>query len=597
MLTRVLFTAIAMVTLAVGAVMLSLPTPETSNERTAETSAGLVIRNVDIFDGTAWLDDHDVAVRDGRIVEIGIDLSVSDDMQPINGDGQTLLPGLIDAHTHIFGAALTDSLRFGVTTNLDMFTAPGLLAGNATVRERFDQTTLSDFYSAGNMATIDGGHGTQFGIPIETLSTPEEAFGWVSRRIEEGSDYIKLAYIPGQSQIPSLDRATAAAIIRAGHNQGVMVVAHISTMQAAQDMIDDGVDGLVHLFADVAVSETFIDAAREHEVFIIPTLAVIASVANTQSSVQFAADPRIAPFLTPVQMQSLQNNFPGSIPGFDLDLAQDNVRRLHAAGIVILAGSDAPNPGTTYGASLLHEIELLVASGLTITDALHAATLASAEQFSLDGRGRVAVGARADLVIINGDPRVGLASIRDINTVLKNGYIVERTIAAPSPNARIETATLGEFETGLGGEAPVSWSPTDDSMMGGASSATLSHVQPGADGSAGAVSIDASVQRGFFAPWAGLSMGLEQTGSLAGYDQIVFQVRGTPGEYSVMMFSSTLAGAPPSQRFEVTESWQMISMNISDFTDFNPEDFVGMAIVAGPQSGEFVYEIDNVRLQ
>jgi len=597
MLKRVLFTAISVVIVAVGTVMLSLPTPVSSNETTFDPSAGLMVRNIDVFNGTTWLDDHDVMVREGRIADIGIDLPASDDMPVIDGQGQTLLPGLIDAHTHVFGQALTDSLRFGVTTNLDMFTAPGLLESNAAIRDSLDQTTLSDFYSAGNLATIEGGHGTQFGVPVETLSTPEEASGWVSRRIEEGSDYIKLAYIPGQNRLPSLDRETAAAIIREGHAQGVMVVAHISTMQAAQDMVDDGVDGLVHLFADVAVSEDFISSARANEIFIIPTLTVIASVANTQSSAQFASDPSIETFLTPTQAQSLNNNFPGGIPGFDFDLAKENVRRLHEAGIVILAGSDAPNPGTTYGASLLHEIELLVQSGLTITDALHAATRASAETFDLVGRGRIEIGARADLVIINGDPRIGTAGIRDINTVIKNGYIVERALTAPRTAPRLEDADLGDFETGLDGETPVSWTSTDDSMMGGASAAAISHIQPGANGSAGAASIDASVQPGFFAPWAGISMGLEQTGSIAEYDSIVFQVRGTPGEYSVMMFNSTLAGTPPSQRFEVTNSWQIVSMEIADFVDFNPEDFVGLAIVAGPQSGEFVYEVDNVRLQ
>src|SRR5699024_7096913 len=78
--------------------------------------------------------------------------------------------------------------------------------------------------------------------------------------------------------------------------------------------------------------------------------------------------------------------------------ARENVRRLHAAGVRILAGTDAPNPGLVFGASLHRELQLLVRAGLAPAEALVAATTAPAELFGLD-RGRLRVGAPADLLL------------------------------------------------------------------------------------------------------------------------------------------------------------------------------------------------------
>ena len=82
---------------------------------------------------------------------------------------------------------------------------------------------------------------------------------------------------------------------------------------------------------------------------------------------------------------------------FDIARASENVRRLHAAGVRILAGDDAPNL-STHGASMHGELVLLTWAGLSPAEALQAATLAPALTFGLDDRGRIAPGARADLI-------------------------------------------------------------------------------------------------------------------------------------------------------------------------------------------------------
>ena len=96
----------------------------------------------------------------------------------------------------------------------------------------------------------------------------------------------------------------------------------------------------------------------------------------------------------------------------------------------ILAGTDAPNPGTAHGASLHRELELLVHAGLAPTEALAAATSVPASAFHLADRGRVARGLRADLVLVNGDPTRDITATRDIVGVWKGGAPVDRAAYA-----------------------------------------------------------------------------------------------------------------------------------------------------------------------
>src|SRR5882757_1059214 len=89
----------------------------TNSQLSAES---FVIRNARVFDGRRVIDDSDVWVEAGKIKEVGKQLKVGSDCQIVDGTGATVLPGLIDAHTHAWGDALKEAIVFGVTTELDM---------------------------------------------------------------------------------------------------------------------------------------------------------------------------------------------------------------------------------------------------------------------------------------------------------------------------------------------------------------------------------------------------------------------------------------------------------------------------------------------
>ena len=104
-----------------------------------------------------------------------------------------------------------------------------------------------------------------------------------------------------------------------------------------------------------------------------------------------------------------------------------NVMDLHRAGVDILVGTDvAPVPvpnlgGLAHGASVHHEMQLLVKAGFTPIEALQSATSKPARCFGLHDRGRITEGARADLILINGDPITNISDTLSIKSVWFNG--------------------------------------------------------------------------------------------------------------------------------------------------------------------------------
>src|SRR5208283_3865592 len=110
----------------------------------------------------------------------------------------------------------------------------------------------------------------------------------------------------------------------------------------------------------------------------------------------------------------------------DYKVPRSTVPILKSIGVPVLAGTDAPNPGTTYGASLHRELELLVDAGLTPAEALGSTTSVPASTFSLRDRGRIASGARADMLMVRGNPTDHIKDTRDIVAIWRLGRLVNR---------------------------------------------------------------------------------------------------------------------------------------------------------------------------
>src|SRR5215471_12134873 len=180
----------------------------------------LVITNVRIFDGSSVVPSGTVIVEGDKIQAVGPDVTVPDGAEVIDGTGHTLLPALIDAHTHAFGPALTQALMFGVTTELDMFTDYHLAAHMRQEQAEGKAVDRADLFSAGTLVTAPGGHGTEYGLTIPTITGPDEAQAFVDARLNEGSDYIKIIYDDGKTyglHRPTISTETMTAVVTAAH--------------------------------------------------------------------------------------------------------------------------------------------------------------------------------------------------------------------------------------------------------------------------------------------------------------------------------------------------------------------------------------------
>ncbi len=575
----------------------------------AEAPAAFAITNARIFDGTQLLPKKGtVVVRDGKIIAAGPEAKIPEGATLIDAAGGTLLPGLIDSHTHVFDNALERALVFGVTTELDMFTSPDLgKQMRAEQAQPGGAPGRADLFSAGFLATAPGGHGTEYGLPVPTLTKPEEAQAWVDARIAEGSDYIKIVLENGSAygmEVASLDQATMAALVQAAHRRGKLAVVHISTATDARAALAAGADGLVHLFTDRAADPDFIQIAVNHKSFVVPTLTVLASTNGTAGGKPLTEDIRLRSYLLPVEITTLQRAFPSHTAG-GMPVAFETVRKLKEAGVPILAGTDAPNPGTSHGAALHRELELLVEAGLSPTEALAAATSVPARAFHLEDRGRIAPGLRADLVLVAGDPTRNITDTRAIVRIWKGGVEAERPLAPPpaAPEAKPATSLpagglISDFEDGTTATRFGSgWADSTDAMRGGVSVVHKEVVEGGAE-SGHALEISGEVKKGFPFPWSGMiffpgPQRMAPADLSAGHD-LVFWAKGDGRTYEVFMFATSLGMMPSQQTFVAGPEWERHVIPLSQFAGVDARTITGIFFGAGPDLGTFRFRIDNV---
>jgi imidazolonepropionase-like amidohydrolase len=365
-------------------------------------TATTVITNVRVFDGTAITEPRTVVVRDGLITDDSVRAASA---ETVDGNARVLLPGLIDSHVHIDTPSdLEQCTRGGVTTVLDLATRD--LAALDSLRGLAGLPTV---LRAGMPASAPGGtHTKKMGFAGSSAVTSErDAARFVTDRASEGVDYIKVIVedprMPGTAALPA---PTITAIVTAAHTQGLMVIAHAVTSAALRLADDAGVDVITHapLNRDLSAGEAAAIAARGG--VLIPTLTMMRGVsAAVGGKLMFRVLRRLK-----------------VAPPLDYAHARGSVAAARAAGLTIIAGTDANNePGAPFsprhGTSLADELGLLVEAGLTPTDAIRSATALPARTFGLNDRGVIAAGRRADLLLVDGEPTIGIGAIQNVRAV------------------------------------------------------------------------------------------------------------------------------------------------------------------------------------
>jgi len=579
-------------------------------------AAATLVQEVRVFDGKAIHEKRSVLFDDAVILDADFRGQPPNGARIVRGAGRTLLPGLIDAHTHAF-RQFDLPLLFGVTTQVDMFTAVPLMQDIKRAMAAGQNADRADLFSAGTLATAPNGHGTQYGVPIPTLNSPAEARDFVDARIAEGSDFIKIVLEAGghgTSKMNSLDLATAKALIESAHLRGKLAVVHVSNEADARAALDAGADGLVHLFLGAAPDRQAVDSlarlAKRKGAFVIPTFTVLESMAGVKGGDAPLLDAGLAALVDREGAATLKSRYGAQPRPAMLATPKAVTAALANAGVPVLAGTDSGNAGTLYGISMHRELAALVEAGLTPQAALVAATSAPAAAFKLGRRGCVAKGCKADLLLVEGNPAVDIKATRRIVEVWKDGQSagalrdakrqqVAQEGSGATRQALPKDGRISDFsEQRLGSAFGSGWMPSTDQFAGGKSTVKLEVLLPLPDGQK-PLAVQATVAPGLPFAWSSVAFmpGAKpmQAADLSAAKTLRFKVRGDGKTYQVMLMGAGNQ-RPSSVPFVAKPEWQEVSMALKDFAGIDPAAVAMLAFSAGPQPGNYRFELADVRL-
>lgn len=389
----------------------------------------LLLHGVRVFDPEAGVTtpDRQVLIEAGRIVSVEPAAEPEDeDLRVIRANGATLIPGLIEMHTHPMGAPFGN--RFGRAHLAYGITSVRITAGAPyrTVAER--EAILAGRRVGPRLfltgATLDG---SRIYYPGSAPAAGGPGADAAFRQAEELDYDLLKTYV-------RLDDAAQRDAIERARRRGLFVSSH-----EIYPAVRYGISGIEHLKGTSrrGFSPKITDLGRsygdvrsllvESGVFFTPTLLIYGGwdLALAREPTLLESDRRIhaLPHWLAARLVAPLRN-PGD-PAERLALMRpmwETVAAVHEAGARVIAGTDTPI--VPYGLGLILEIEQLAEAGLGPAGALRAATTAAAEALGLSGElGVIAPGALADLVLLDGDPLEDLTALRRVRAVVRNGRL------------------------------------------------------------------------------------------------------------------------------------------------------------------------------
>lgn len=430
-----------------------------------------------VGDGTV-LERASVLVRDGKIAEIYPDQSPDGDKlkaDVVESAGKTLLPGLIDTHIHL-GApggymdfSKIDPKQMQDTSKpVSRELAAYLYSGVTAVRSVGDwldtvesarakiesgEKAGAELFYAGPMFTTEGGHGTEYfrGTPAEIRSkaeaqmlrmpkTPAEARTQVLELKKRGVHAVKAILEAGYPGRPfnRMDTSIYLAVAAACREAGLPLATHTGNLRDMQDAIDGGSASIEHGSFMEEIPAKMFEQMKAKGIAYTPTLTVYESIVAVAKGKSDMFDRTLVQQVGPMELLRSSKQWIASGKTGDMssvrpyleqgyETAKKNLLRAHQAGVTLVTGSDAGNPGVIHGPTVHRELQLWVEAGIPAQAALTGATRNGAALLMINDRtGQIRKGFEASLLLVDGNPLQEIAATERISMVLQKGERIDR---------------------------------------------------------------------------------------------------------------------------------------------------------------------------
>lgn len=393
--------------------------------------------HADLMDGISDFvkRDQTVLVSGDRITGVG-NVDIPEGATVIDLKGKTILPGLIDAHTHIggnsgfhhpphtgrihsydFAEAREQFLSWGVTTVRD---AGSFMPDCLEIRDAIEEGKMRGprIVAAGRMIQAEGGHpwnSVLFQDPeirenelffVKSDATEAELRALIDQEVSEGTDWIKLVSSDDNcmnwpEHLPRLSAKQMKIMVDEAHRHGKPVLIHCDDFLDMKMAVDAGADSVEHVINNGAQTghippENLLEEMKEKNCWSVPTM-----IATLRHDGSIKAAEKVMPYVL------------------------KGVRAMLERGVRIGVGCDSGIPFVPFGESLHDELKLLTEVGMTPIEAVNAATGGNAELLRISKEtGSIEIGKKADLVVVGGDPSKDIEDTKKICLVMMNGDIV-----------------------------------------------------------------------------------------------------------------------------------------------------------------------------
>jgi imidazolonepropionase-like amidohydrolase len=412
-----------------------------------------IIRGFTLIDGTgkAPVANAALVMTDGRIAWVGANSAapVLAGATSIDYRGKFVMPGIFDSHVHVgnMHGQVQDS-RFFTKENVELalkqFAAYGVTsvfsAGTEKdeifpmrLAQRQGRPAEARIFAAGEGLFLKGGYGGVAGFN-RPVSTPEDAIALVDEDAAKGVDVIKFWIDDEEGTRPvKMSHSITSAIINEAHAKGLKVVGHVYYYEDARALIDQGVDGFMHMVRDRPLDAALLDSMKQHGTWqLAATMSREASFALRP--LPFLADPffvkgipvdELAYLRDPALAKEQHASPLFKYYGPNFQMAKDNMARIAKAGIPFAMGTDSGPVGRFPGYNAHLEMAYLVEIGVKPMDAIIAATAMPAKFFGASDLGTLEPGKQADLLVLDANPLSDIRNTRTIRAV----YISGREVA------------------------------------------------------------------------------------------------------------------------------------------------------------------------